>query len=237
MLKIETTEHWLSLFPELRDMAPSHLALARSHLHFPELDAGAVAYREGAECRNYLMCVEGCTRAYKMSPSGRELLIYRVSPGTTCAFTTQCLLAGGTFPAESIAEAPTRMAALPAEAFHELLALSAPFRRFVLDDYSNLLSSMINLVDEVAFLSLDQRLARRLLAEADASRVVAKTHQQLALDLGSVREVISRYLSEWERAGWVRTQRGRIEIIDREALATYRSSAGASEKDKDRSKA
>ncbi len=216
-------DRWLSLFPGLKDMTDEHLATARGVLHFPELGTGDVAYRQGGECANYLMCLEGGTRAFKISSNGRELLIYRVTPGTTCAFTTQCLLAGGTFPTESVAEAPTRMAAMPAETFHQLMAVSTPFRRFVLDDYSNLLANMISLVDEVAFASLDQRLARRLLSEADAEGAVAKTHQQLALDLGSVREVISRYLSEWERHGWIRTSRGRIEIADRAALATYRA--------------
>lgn len=217
-----TTDRWLGLFPSLKDMSAEHLGLARGAMHFPELNAGDIAYRQGAECGNYLMCLEGGTRAFKISSSGRELLIYRVTPGTTCAFTTQCLLAGGTFPTESVAEAPTRMAALPAETFHKLMAASTPFRRFVLDDYSNLMASMITLVDEVAFASLDQRLARRLLAEADSEGTVSKTHQQLALDLGSVREVISRYLSDWERKGWIRTARGRIEIVDRGALASYR---------------
>jgi CRP/FNR family transcriptional regulator len=99
---------------------------------------------------------------------------------------------------------------------------SSAFRHFVLDDYANLLNSMISLVDEMAFSSLDQRLARRLIAEADAAGHISKTHQQLAADLGSVREVISRYLGEWERAGWIRTARGRIEIVDRPALAGYR---------------
>jgi CRP/FNR family transcriptional regulator len=102
------------------------------------------------------------------------------------------------------------------------MAQSPPFRRFVLDDYSILLSTMISLVDEMAFASLEQRLAGRLIAEADDQGFIAKTHQQLALDLGSVREVISRYLGEWERAGWIRTARGRIEILDRKALATHR---------------
>lgn len=215
-------DRWLSLFPGLKDMTDEHLATARGVLHFPELGTGDVAYRQGGECANYLMCLEGGTRAFKISSNGRELLIYRVTPGTTCAFTTQCLLAGGTFPAESVAEAPTRMAALPAATFHELMGASPPFRALVLDDYSRLLASMISLVDEVAFSSLDQRLARRLIAEADAEGTVSKTHQQLALDLGSVREVISRYLAEWERAGLIRTARGRIEITDRVALASYR---------------
>jgi CRP/FNR family transcriptional regulator len=100
---------------------------------------------------------------------------------------------------------------------------SPRFRHYVLGNYGDLLSSLIMLVDEVAFASLDLRLARRLLAEADAQGVVSKTHQQLALDLGSVREVISRYLSEWERMGWVQAARGSIEVINRAALASYGS--------------
>ena len=222
MSEHELADRWLELFPSLGTLSAEHLALARSRVHFAELAAGEVAYRQGWACPNYVMCLEGGTRAFKTSSTGRELLIYRVNAGSTCAFTTQCLLAGGTFPAESVAEAPTRMAALPAATFHELMGATPPFRALVLDDYSRLLASMITLVDEVAFSSLDQRLARRLIAEADSEGTVSKTHQQLALDLGSVREVISRYLGEWERAGWIRTARGRIEISDRVALASYR---------------
>jgi CRP/FNR family transcriptional regulator len=222
MPALDLEERWLRLFPALNALEPAHLAFARSHVRFPELQEKDVAYRQGGDCPNYVMCIEGGTRTFKTSSSGRELLLYKVGPGGTCVFTTQCLLAGGTFPAESIAEAATRLAALPASAFHELMSRSLQFRQFVLDDYSNLLSTMISLVDEMAFASLEQRLAGRLIAEADGQGCVAKTHQQLALDLGSVREVISRYLGEWERAGWIRTSRGRIVILQREALAKYR---------------
>ncbi len=223
MLNSGHIDSWFLQFPGLRTLTPEHQVLLRERVVFPELQGGAVAYREGWECPNYVMCVAGGTRSFKTSASGRELLLYRVSPGSTCVFTTQCLLAGGTFPAESVAEAPTRFAALPAATFHELMGLSAEFRRFVLDDYSTLLTSILSLVDEVAFSSLDQRLAQRLLVEADAGGLVSKTHQQLAADLGSVREVISRHLSEWERAGWIRTARGSLQIVDRQALAAYRN--------------
>lgn len=216
-------DRWVELFPALKALKEEHFSVAKGQVRFPILQQGAVAYRHGWECPNYVMCLEGGTRTYKTSASGRELLIYRVGPGSTCVFTTQCLLAGGTFPAESVAETTTRLAALPASTFHALMGLSPEFRRFVLDDYANLLNNMISLVDEVAFSSLDERLARRLLAEADAAGLVAKTHQQLAADLGSVREVMSRYLAEWERAGWIATARGSIRILDRPALAAYRS--------------
>ena len=222
MPKPSLIEHWFQHFPAMRGLNAPHQDLLRERVMFPELPGGGVAYRQGWECPNYVMCLEGGTRAFKTSPAGRELLLYRVSPGSTCVFTTQCLLAGGTFPAESVAEAPTRFAALSAATFHELMGASSEFRRFVLDDYATLLTSILSLVDEVAFSSLDQRLAQTLLAQADQAGVVAKTHQQLAADVGSVREVISRQLSEWERAGWIRTARGSIQIVDRAALASFR---------------
>ena len=224
MQKSEHIDRWFTKFPVLKTLAPEHRATLQSRVAFAELSPGDVAYREGGECANYLMCLDGGTRAFKISSNGRELLLYRVLPGSTCVFTTQCLLAGGTFPAESVSEAATRMAAVPASIFHDLMGASPDFRRFVLEDYSQLLTNIITLVDQVAFSSLDQRLAQRLLLEADAQGVVYKTHQQIAGDIGSVREVVSRHLGEWERAGWIKTARGSIQIVDRNALAGYKRS-------------
>jgi CRP/FNR family transcriptional regulator len=214
---------WLAAFPELAELEPEPKAELLGSTLFNRLRGGDIAYRQGQTCHAYVMCIEGQTRVFKTSESGREILLYQVGPGETCVLTTSCLMAGSPFPAESTAETDVLHAALPATVFHRMMGASPRFRKFVLDNYGDLLSSLIMLVDEVAFASLDLRLARRLLAEADAQGVVAKTHQQLALDLGSVREVISRYLSEWERMGWVHASRGSIEVKNRSALATYGS--------------
>lgn len=222
MTRQQFTEAWLASFPALQEMAGEHLALAQDHVQFPTLAAGDVAYHQGWECPNYVMCIGGKTRVFKTSEGGREILIYSVSSGGTCVLTTHCLLAGGTFPAESTAETEATLAAIPSAQFHALMAQSDVFRKFVLDDYMRLLSTMISLVDEVAFATLDQRLAGRLLADANSIGLVEKTHQQLAQDLGSVREVVSRYLSDWERAGWIKTARGSIQIVNSEALASYK---------------
>jgi CRP/FNR family transcriptional regulator len=81
---------------------------------------------------------------------------------------------------------------------------------------------MFDLIEEVAFAPLEQRLARRLLIEADADGIVWKTHQSLASDVGSVREVISRLLGEWADAGLVEIRRGQVQVIDRASLAAGR---------------
>ncbi len=225
MLSGSTTDdlisRWLASFPELAELEEEHRRELLATTQFSRLRQGDIAYHQGQRCHNYVMCIEGQTRVFKTSESGREILLYQVGPGETCVLTTSCLMAGSPFPAESTAETDVLLAALPASAFHRLMTASPRFRKYVLGNYGDLLSSLIMLVDEVAFASLDLRLARRLLAEADEQGVVAKTHQQLALDLGSVREVISRYLAEWERMGWVHASRGSIEVRDRSALASY----------------
>jgi CRP/FNR family transcriptional regulator, anaerobic regulatory protein len=220
----DLTQRWLAAFPELPELEPEHRAEMLGSIRFNRLNEGDIAYRQGQHCHAYVMCIDGRTRVFKTSESGREILLYQVGPGETCVLTTSCLMAGRPFPAESTAETDVLHAALPASVFHRLLTASVPFRQFVLNNYGDLLSSLITLVDEVAFASLDLRLARRLLAEADDQGIVAKTHQQLGLDLGSVREVISRYLGEWERVGWVRASRGSIEVRDPRALASYGAS-------------
>lgn len=215
-------ERWVERFPFIKDFSAAHLHIARGSVRFPVLEPGAVAYELDGACADYVMCIDGRTRVFRSSETGREMLIYRVGPGGTCVLTTQCLLSGSNFPAESVAEERTELAALPADTFRRLMAESPDFRTFVLDDYTKLLASLFVLVDEVAFATLEQRLARRLLVEADARGVVAKTHQQLAAEIGSVREVVSRVLGEWADIGLVLLRRGQVEIADRAALAAQR---------------
>jgi CRP/FNR family transcriptional regulator len=212
---------WLTVFPELAKLEPETKETLFDVTQFQRLRRGDVVYYQGQLCRNYVMCIEGQTRVFKTSESGREIMLYQVGAGETCVLTTSCLIAGNPFPAESNAQADALLAAIPADVFHQLMSSSPKFRNYVLSNYGDLLSSLIMLVDEVAFASLDLRLARRLLAEAEDTNVISKTHQQLALDLGSVREVVSRYVSEWERLGWVRSSRGSIEVLNRGALAAY----------------
>lgn len=220
MTDAHKVERWIDRFPLIHALSPAHLQLARGTVQFPVLEAGATAYELDGECANYLMCLEGRTRIFRMSEGGREVLIYKVGPGGTCALTTQCLLSGGTFPAQSIAEERTELAALPVGTFQHLMAESAAFRSFVLDDYTRLMTGLFTLIDEVAFVPLKQRLAQRLLAEADPRGIVAVTHQKLADDIGSVREVVSRILAQWAEAGLVELRRGAIEIVDRGSLAS-----------------
>ncbi|MEM0912398.1 MAG: Crp/Fnr family transcriptional regulator, partial [Pseudomonadota bacterium] len=144
-----------------------------------------------------------------------------VQDGETCVLTTSCLLSGQPFPAASIADKDTHLAAIPSSFFRELMSVSPEFRSFVLDNYGVMLSSLISLIDQVAFDKIDQRLARYLLMSANDNDAVFNTHQQLALDLGSVREVISRQLQDWEMRGLIKTSRGKIVVLDKNGLIDH----------------
>ncbi len=226
MEKSAHIEKWFTLFPELSGLDKQHQDRLKEVVVFKQLKQGEIAYEPGWDCSNFLMCLGGQTRVYRSSESGREILLYRVASGDTCVLTTSCLMANSTFPAESIAEQDTLLAAIPMSVFNEIMAQSELFRKFVHNNYGELLSDLILLVNEVAFSRIDMRLARYLLKTADTENTIHSTHQQLALDMGSVREVISRHLNEWEREGWIEIQRGIIHLLNKEKLNEYVVSGG-----------
>jgi CRP/FNR family transcriptional regulator len=211
-----TAPEWLHAFPELADLEEAAKARLRQHARIVEAPPGFIGYREADPCTGYVMRLAGRSRVYKMSSSGREILLYRVAAGETCVLTTTCLLGHSRYPASSVVEEPVRDVFIPAPTFYELMAESEVFRRFVLNNYGNLISNLIVLLEEVAFSSVGARLAKTLLEMPEG--LLATTHQQLADALGSAREVVSRQLKDFERHGWVTLHRGAIAVTDRAAL-------------------
>lgn len=209
---------WLTTFPDLEKLEPSAKAKLRQHARIIEAPVGTIGYREADPCNAYVMRLAGRSRVYKISESGREILLYRVAAGETCVLTTTCLLGRSRYPASTVVEEPIRDAIIPAATFHELMVESDVFRRFVMSNYGDLISDLIVLVDEVAFHGLDARLAKQLLTAADNSGLVQRTHQQLADELGTAREVVSRQLKALENQGLLSLGRSRIELADKGAL-------------------
>jgi CRP/FNR family transcriptional regulator len=214
-----TSQDWLGRFPALaaaRDPELQRLVAAAPLLQVP---AGVTVFHAGDACERYLMVLEGSVRVQKLAENGREIVLYRVAAGETCVLTTSCLLAGERYPAEGVTESPVTAAALPLARFQEALARSETFRRFVFTSFGERMAELMTLVEAIAFGRLDSRLAQRLLALGQSTARVPITHQQLAAELGSAREVISRLLKEFERHGVIALERGEIAILDPAALA------------------
>ena len=210
---------WLDAFPELVAIEPEARRRLAAEARPLTLPAGVTVFHHGDACSNYLLVLDGSVRVQKVSSGGREITLYRVGDGQTCILTTSCLLAGERYPAEGVTETEVRAIALPGTLFQALLAGSAGFRQFVFSVYARRITDLIELVEDVAFGRMDLRLAARLRDSADATGVVTTTHQELAAELGTAREVISRLLKDFEHRGLVTLHRGRIELCDPEALA------------------
>lgn len=208
----------LDQFPGLSDLEPAALRLLEQSAIPVTLPPGTKAFQAGMPCGNYLMIASGRVRVRQISETGREIVLYRISAGESCVLTTACLLAHEDYAAEAIAETEVTALAVPKTCFDRLLSESPRFRDSVFTAYASRLTDLLLLVEEVAFGHIDIRLAERLLALQDPPGTLSLTHQDLATELGTAREVVSRQLKEFERRGYVRRERGRIDILDAGAL-------------------
>lgn len=167
---------------------------------------------------NLLFLVEGTLRVSQTAESGREIVLYRVEAGESCVLTTACMLAEEAYNAEGVAETPLVAVALSRDNFDRLAAEEPSFRKFVFAAYSRRLLDLLHVVDEVAFGRIDVRLAGRLLALAGETVEVAATHDDLARELGTAREVVSRVLQDFQKRGFISQSRGRVRLLSRDSL-------------------
>jgi CRP/FNR family transcriptional regulator len=207
----------LDAFPRLGALDPDSAREFDAAARVLAIPAGTVLFRDGAECASYVLVAEGSIRVQKVSEGGREIVLYRVERGQSCVLTTNCLIARDSYAAEGIAETDVTVLVLPAAAFRSLLARSEAFRDFVFSAYATRIDELLMLIEEVAFGRIDVRLAAWLAGRGDAGEIKA-THQDIAVELGTAREVVSRQLKDFERRGWVALHRGRVELRDLAAL-------------------
>lgn len=207
---------WAKHFPQFianHDKGINMLMDASTLVSFP---AGRQLFYPGSLCENYLLVLTGTVKVQILSENGREVLLYHVRSGDSCVLTTSCLLSGDTYPAEAITESDIQAFSMSSQAFYRCIELSAFFREFVFKNFSARLSRLIERMETVAFDSIDQRIAKVLLATGE--NVIVKTHQELAYELGTAREVVSRHLKAFEKFGWINLKRGTIDIINHDAL-------------------
>ena len=205
-------------FPPLAGLDPQALKDLSAAARRMSVPAGTVLFRDGSECSNYVLVVDGSIRVHKMAESGREIVLYRVEHGQSCVLTTNCLIANEAYGAEGIAETAVDMLILPATIFRHLLGRSEAFRNFVFSAYAARISDLLMLIEEVAFGRIDVRLAGWLTERARPDRRIKATHQEIAIELGTAREVVSRQLKDFERRSWVSLARGAVEILNIPAL-------------------
>ena len=213
----------LGRFPLFSALPAERLSALLEEGELLRAPAGAVLFDAKQPCRGFPLVLEGSIRVTKRAPSGREILLYRVEPGQSCILSGGCLLGQSDYTASGIAETEVAIFSVPPAPFNDLMLQFEPFRRYVFGMYGERLSEVMELVEEVAFRQLDGRLAQLLVRRGP---VIEGTHQRLAEELGSVREIVSRLLRSFEQRGWVRIERERVTVTDPKSLAALAAERG-----------
>lgn len=187
-----------------------------------KLPQGTPYFREGEECRQVALIGRGSVRVYKVGETGRQITLYHVVPGETCILSASCALGEKSYPASAVIETDTEAAVLDAGFFRNCIDSRPEVRKFVFSTISARMTDVLTLLEEIAFGRMDQRLAEFLIRNfeqcTEEPKVVGMTHEQMAAELGTAREVVSRLLKELERLGAVELTRGKITLKDRNKL-------------------
>lgn len=210
---------WNTHFPQLAASEDPEIQRLISRSHSATFPPNTTVFSKGSACENYLLLTEGRVKVVLFTESGREAVLYRVLPGETCVLTTSCLLSMNRYHAEGITETTISALLISHQYFTQALDRSAQFRQFVFTDLGNRFADVIAHMEHIKFSSIDQRLAEALLKHADPNLRVTATHQVLANDIGSAREVVSRHLKRYESGGTLELHRGYLRIKDAAQLS------------------
>ncbi len=215
MTALPDRDRLVRLYPALNDIGTGLLdEVLATEAQALSVPAGALLFEEDTPCRGFPMVLSGVVRVARGSPTGRSLELYRVTAGELCIVSTSCLFGHAPLSAHGQASEPTELVLLSPAGFLRWTEVET-FRRYVFSLFADRLAELMALAEAVAFQRLDQRLAAALLGHGPQ---VLATHQALADQLGTVREIVTRLLKRFESAGWVALARERIELIDSRAL-------------------
>jgi CRP/FNR family transcriptional regulator len=173
---------------------------------------------EGDRVDAIALLLSGIVRVYKIGETGREITLYRFGNGESCILTANAILSQQNFPAVATVEKAAEAIMIPAGTFRDWVRRFDLWRAFVFELLSQRLASVMAIVEEVAFRRMDARLAGFLSERTRTSSLIHITHQEIAAELGSSREVISRILEDLSAEGILRPTRGAIEVLNQQAL-------------------
>ncbi len=208
-------------FPTFQDSERKVREEIQKHAVIARIPKGQVVFFEGDECKNLALILSGSVRVYKTAENGREITLYRLGSGESCVLTTSCIFAQNTFPAVAVTEEEVEAAIVPSHVFREWIDQHSIWRNYVFNLLSKRLSSVIVTLEEVVFLRMDIRIAEFLIKlYCSGNNDVKLTHQDIAMELGTSREVVSRILKNFEGEKLISQKRCVITILDIDRLKT-----------------
>jgi CRP/FNR family transcriptional regulator len=206
---------FLQIFPFFRDCPDAVVTAILSAVRHHRFQQDQSVFHEGDECSVIAFLLSGEIRVFKTGDAGRQLLLYEVRQGQICILNAACIMANKPYPADAVVTVDGEALILPAPEFRRIVGHYEEMRSFVFGGLSDRLIAVMNLVEEIAFRKLDERL-RAYIRERSLDGLLSTTHHKIANDLGTSREVVSRLLIELERKGAISLSRNQIRVLDLE---------------------
>ncbi|MEM7760436.1 MAG: Crp/Fnr family transcriptional regulator [Cyanobacteria bacterium P01_A01_bin.40] len=204
-----------SIFPFWAKLSPKAKIDLLDRGQFVSLSVGEFICMEGDICHHLPLLISGSARVYKIGANAREISLYHLDRGDSCIMTASCIISQKVFPAFAIAETELEALVIPANTLREWVRNDHIWQEYIFGLLAQRLAKVIEIVEEVAFGRLDCRIAAYLIDRRDnETQAIAVTHEAIAQELGSSREVVSRILKNWEKQGLLSLSRGKIEQIN-----------------------
>jgi CRP/FNR family transcriptional regulator len=210
-MKTVSEKKFVQTFPYFASDSGSIAEKIVSTARLETADAETVLQWEGDYCESLGFMLAGEKRVYKIGESGREITLYEVGPGEICILNAACILSGTRCPVNASTITDAEMLSLRPADFIRLIHESPLLRGYVFKIISDNFALLIQLIDEIVFNKMDMRLGDYLLEKSE-NGVLETTHQRIADDLGTAREVISRLLKSMEKKGQLAIERSRIRL-------------------------
>ncbi len=207
-------------FSFAHELLPHQLELLIADSTLEEVEAGTVLAEKIGNCPGLALILAGKLRVYKTSADGREITLYRIGKGRTCPLSAVCILGHlEGYLAKVVAEVDTRILWLSRDFVSNSMVKCEPFWRYLFGCMAGRLYETMEVVDNIAFIPIKKRLTQILVEKSNFGKhAIYTTHEALARELGTAREVVSRELKGLERLGILSLSRGRITVEKAEEL-------------------
>jgi CRP/FNR family transcriptional regulator len=204
-------DRFLEIFPFFQNASQSLVENILSLSRYQKLPGKMLVKLEGDQCQDFVLMLSGEKRIYKAGSSAREITLYEIGSGDICILNASCILSNTRLPANAATTTETEVLLIPAQHFFDMIAGYEEMRTFVHSRINESMTSIMTLASEIAFGKMDERLISYLIEKSE-NGTLRRTHQQIANDLGTSREVVSRLLKDFERQGLVFISRNSIEL-------------------------
>jgi CRP/FNR family transcriptional regulator len=217
-LVMNETPAWMDYFPVLKAMNDPFWISVAQRAREEVIPTNTAMFGYGEVCKYFILIISGSIRVYKTFGNGRDIVLYHLQSGECCSLTSSTLLSGACYQACGMTESETRAVFVPKQDFYAAFDQSTNFRHFVCTGLSGRFNEMLLLLEGLGMRNIEVRLARWLLDNRSESDCVEASHRELASELGTAREVVSRHLKDFEKKGLVRLSRKFIKLSDVAAL-------------------